>query len=699
MVDCNEHEQPTGGQPPISGDEPVGRAGDRLGRRSFARLIAHQILASRPADGLVVSVAGPWGSGKTSVLRMVREEIEASSDAQSGRRAVVVEFNPWLFSGSEQLTAYFFVSLADQLPDVLGRSDATTASDRLRRYGAALGTLRSLPGVGGIFGTGADVMQEAAKRSDTAPVGLPAQRAAVAAALRDLDTHLVVLIDDVDRLQSATEIQDLMRMVKLVGDLPGVTYVLSYDRRPVVSALKSPGVSGEEYLEKIVQVEHRLPEVPRAALSGMLLAEIQEAIVALPDDRFDADRWSEVFPKIVEPLVSTPRHVRRYGNALRLSLHLHGEEVDVVDQLALAALTTFLPGLHTALPGLAEFLLPTANFWSAVLMDEPKETAARRLEEVVVESEAPDVARAAFLLLFPRSGLFLASGAAGSDDREAQRRRRVTDPEVFWTYFTAVLPEETLTLAAVHRVLDATHAPEILIQELSTWEDEQLPALVERLRAHVKDIALADVPHVARIIAHEGRRRVPSEPARVDDPFRQIEWFVADLVSRLPAEQRARYLLERATEEDEPVAKLDVYNAGKYKTDDGSPIAGEDALDAIRGQLAEAVAATPAATILGSPYAGRMLWLASEHYAQTDLARFHRLLSDDGLFARYLLVHTEPSFGDGPRPLAWAAVKEVLGEEWTVRRLRDVDHEAALSPELAEVLNTARSIVEGERGS
>src|SRR3954454_13755510 len=106
MVDRDEHEQPARGQPPISADEPVGRAGDRLGRRSFGRLIAHQILASRPADGLVVSVAGPWGSGKTSVLRMVREDIDASSDERSGRRAVVVEFNPWLFSGSEQLTAY-----------------------------------------------------------------------------------------------------------------------------------------------------------------------------------------------------------------------------------------------------------------------------------------------------------------------------------------------------------------------------------------------------------------------------------------------------------------------------------------------------------------------------------------------------------------------------------------------------------------
>jgi hypothetical protein len=65
-----------------------------------------------------------------------------------------------------------------------------------------------------------------------------------------------------------------MRMVKLVGDLPGVTYVLSYDRRPVVESLTSPGISGDEYLEKVVQVEHRSCRPHRADRRGDVHAPI-----------------------------------------------------------------------------------------------------------------------------------------------------------------------------------------------------------------------------------------------------------------------------------------------------------------------------------------------------------------------------------------------------------------------------------------
>src|SRR5690349_19225519 len=53
------------------GDAPVGRVDDELGRGPFAELIATQIALSRPASGMVMSLVGAWGAGKSSVLRMI----------------------------------------------------------------------------------------------------------------------------------------------------------------------------------------------------------------------------------------------------------------------------------------------------------------------------------------------------------------------------------------------------------------------------------------------------------------------------------------------------------------------------------------------------------------------------------------------------------------------------------------------------
>jgi hypothetical protein len=101
--------------------------------------------------------------------------------------------------GSEQRTALFFGVLAEQLNEQLGKRRSADAAERLRSYEAALGTLRALPGIGGLFDAGAAVIDEAARRLDPSEMDLHGQRNRLGEALRKLDVHVVV-IDDVDRL-------------------------------------------------------------------------------------------------------------------------------------------------------------------------------------------------------------------------------------------------------------------------------------------------------------------------------------------------------------------------------------------------------------------------------------------------------------------------------------------------------------------
>lgn len=58
-------------------------------------------------------------------------------------------------------------------------------------------------------------------------------------ALQEFDGRIVVFLDDLDRLTD-DEIREIVRLVKLVGDLPNVAYLLSFDRARVEQA--QPGV-------------------------------------------------------------------------------------------------------------------------------------------------------------------------------------------------------------------------------------------------------------------------------------------------------------------------------------------------------------------------------------------------------------------------------------------------------------------------
>ena len=90
------------------GDAPIGSLGeDRLGRRPFAEALAAEILDAPAHRGYVMGLTGPWGSGKTSILNMTVDAIK--------NEAVVVQFNPWMFFGTEVLDSSFFEEVGKQL--------------------------------------------------------------------------------------------------------------------------------------------------------------------------------------------------------------------------------------------------------------------------------------------------------------------------------------------------------------------------------------------------------------------------------------------------------------------------------------------------------------------------------------------------------------------------------------------------------
>lgn len=123
----------------VTGDNPIrGSADDTLGRSKLAKSFANQVLSLDASEGLVVGVLGAWGSGKTSFLNLARADLDAAGVA-------VLDFNPWMFSGAEQLVESFFVELAAQLKVRPGLAEV--GAD-LEEYGETFSGLAWVPLVG-----------------------------------------------------------------------------------------------------------------------------------------------------------------------------------------------------------------------------------------------------------------------------------------------------------------------------------------------------------------------------------------------------------------------------------------------------------------------------------------------------------------------------------------------------------------------
>jgi hypothetical protein len=455
-------------------DNPItSRKEDQLGRASFADSIATAVRSLDASRGLVVAVVGPWGVGKTSVLNMVVEALEEPSALEA------VEFNPWLFSGTEQLVANFFGELASQLR--VKPSKREKLADLLGDYADALASLKAIPVAGqwlGVAGGGGKFLGRLIRRGNGKDA-ISAQRQRLEQALGQLDQPIVVVIDDIDRLQSQ-EIRDVFRLVRLTGHFPQLIYLLAFDRTRVERVLDQEGFEGRAYLEKIVEVIYDLPPVSPPALETVLVDGLSSATASLTTGPFDAERWPDVFYLAVRPLFANLRDVKRYLAALPAMLTTLGDEVALIDVLALEAVRVLLPNVHTELPGAAN-ALTAVNPGSVSGV----EAGAPVLHMIEVAGSHGQAVQELCRLLFPATEDLFGGASYGPEwFSQWRRERRVASPQVLGFYLSRVLEPGVAPASMVEAAFGALTDEATLRTLLRDLDSATLEDLLARLEAY-----------------------------------------------------------------------------------------------------------------------------------------------------------------------------------------------------------------------
>jgi predicted KAP-like P-loop ATPase len=309
---------------------------DRLRRNDMAKHIAEEIRGLDTSEGYVVAIMGPWGSGKTSLVNLIKNHLDADVP-----KVEVLDFNPWMFSGAEQLVHAFFAEMAAQLR--LKRGPFEKLADDFDTYGDLLSPLTAIPFLGAWLDRVRGAGKALKKFKDDRKESVTAKRGVLAKKLGELEQPIVVVVDDIDRLNT-TEIRDMFKLVRLTANFPNVVYLLAFDRRRVEDALGEQGVDGRSFLEKIVQHPIDIPSIPEQVMYRQIAEGLDKALNSLSDDiSLDTNRWYDIFPEIVRPLVRNMRDVRRYTDAVRGTTRALLGRVELADLLALEAIRVFMP--------------------------------------------------------------------------------------------------------------------------------------------------------------------------------------------------------------------------------------------------------------------------------------------------------------------------------------------------------------------
>jgi predicted KAP-like P-loop ATPase len=322
---------------------------DKYGIDPFARSLARSIESVTSPEGIVIALYGPWGSGKSSAVNLVLHHLKPAEEAG---KLTIVRFNPWWFSGAESLTLAYFEALqaafAETKPDTI-KSAIKLLGRRLSRRGPLLGAVVDMLTAG--FG-GRAVEATAEWVGDVLGDEQPIEAAysTLVNELHKQSSRFLIVIDDIDRL-SPDEALLVFRLVKSVGRLPNVIYLLAFDRSLAERIINERFPSeGPNYLEKIVQAGFDLPPPDVDELRQVVLAAA-EAIGCAPkgSEEKATVRFMNLFYDVVAPYLSTPRDAIRMTNILNVTWPAVKEEADPADFLSVQALRLFEPAVFGAI--------------------------------------------------------------------------------------------------------------------------------------------------------------------------------------------------------------------------------------------------------------------------------------------------------------------------------------------------------------
>ena len=358
-------------------------------------------------DPIALGISGPWGSGKSTVLKLIKAELESrdtgeEDEANPGQRILVVETDPWRYDPDVGAKGTLILEVLNALTTELeagkgvrGEVEGTLKKLTKRvnwvkalKLAARTSITLQLPGIDDL----ASLVSEGELDDASEPRNLDEFRRDFAALLAEEDlSHLrrvVVLVDDLDRCLPDTVV-DTLETMRLFLSVPKMSFVIAADEDRVADALRDryPAPDGSDgkteaparlYLHKIVQTTLRLPALSRFDTEAYLLLlllqrrtetdgdeahfkQIVEGCAALRiaggamdslaiPEGFDIAKEMQfaarLTPILYEKLLGSPRRVKRFLNDLNVRSSIarrRGIELNVSVVAKLMVLELLLP--------------------------------------------------------------------------------------------------------------------------------------------------------------------------------------------------------------------------------------------------------------------------------------------------------------------------------------------------------------------
>lgn len=307
---------------------------DTLGRKSFAKELANKIsskINDEDAGALAIGINGEWGSGKSSFIKMLEDNLKK-------KIKLIIHFKAWRSSSSSKIIEDFFDLLNDELTPY-----APDLKQSLTKYAKTLTKIEE-SSISKVVDSITDNFIEDANNKNV-------QYDEINSCITKLKFQILIFIDDLDRLDKK-EVIEVLRLIRNTASFNNLIYVVAYDKPYVEEAIKEFNpYNYKSFLQKIFQFEFALPKFSNNVLRELIKKNLKEH---LDDNNFqliskaiDSEAYrNEV---ITDYYIKTPRDVIRLVNSILFEQEKIKHEIHIMDFYYLQLIKLKYPLFHKQL--------------------------------------------------------------------------------------------------------------------------------------------------------------------------------------------------------------------------------------------------------------------------------------------------------------------------------------------------------------
>ncbi|EAL3890206.1 hypothetical protein A0Y87_01680 [Campylobacter lari] len=475
---------------------------DLFSRRENATALAKIIKSYQDEDSISIGIIGDWGSGKTSFVNMILEELKDDENF------IIINFNPWNISTRKQLISDFFTKLAKEIrkapfPKIKIKNLKKICSHfKFKFFSEVSQNLEDLallfkmssyviadPVTSVAMSKTSNAISDFNKSLNAEKKGLDEIKNKINTALSNIDTKIIIVIDDLDRLAD-TDIREIFQLVRSIADFKNTMYILAYDNEIVTTALdKIQKDKGERYIEKIVQVPIVLPKLNKANLTAIFMQKIEQfsfTYEKIDKNEFIENLKTNHFAGAFENI----RDINRYLNVLKFEMSAIKQELYLYDFAVITLFKVFEPKFY-------EFIYNHFEIFAGATSEgygyEEQNLSVKKMIKEQIESLnklKKEVIRKLLISIFPRiEWLYKREFYTSKNKVEYTYKNRIASSEYFQDYFVLNFTEELIKKETIDKIIKANSHQEYddIFSKYGLKSAEALNDLPFKMSVYAKD--------------------------------------------------------------------------------------------------------------------------------------------------------------------------------------------------------------------